>query len=154
MKKKKTYILLSVIITFLYIINFTDLNSIIFTNCKDIIYENWDINLTKTCKEIYHTTSPSGIHGDGERYHVFEYDDKEIINNTFHWKNSTSNNIIAEIDNIIEDLKKSDNNFKDEYMINLKKDYKYIEKKDIDSSKIYIINIESKNRIYIIEDIY
>jgi hypothetical protein len=39
-----------------------------------VITENWNISLPSNCKELYRTDSGESFHGDGERYHVFQYD--------------------------------------------------------------------------------
>lgn len=35
---------------------------------------NWNISLPTNAKQLYEMQSEANIHGDGERYHVFQYD--------------------------------------------------------------------------------
>ena len=54
----------------------------------EIIQLNWDIKLPKPCKEIYAVDSGASFHGDGERYHIFEYKNEDDINLSLNWENS------------------------------------------------------------------
>lgn len=38
-----------------------------------VIRMNWGVSLPENCREIYETDSGASFHGDGERYHVFQY---------------------------------------------------------------------------------
>lgn len=38
-----------------------------------VIRENWAISLPGNCSLVYETDSGASFHGDGERYHIFQY---------------------------------------------------------------------------------
>lgn len=39
-----------------------------------VFRQNWSIAMPTNAKQLYETQSEANIHGDGERYHVFQYD--------------------------------------------------------------------------------
>lgn len=46
--------------------------------CRDyfrVFRLNWNISLPTNAKQLYEMQSEANIHGDGERYHVFQYDE-------------------------------------------------------------------------------
>ena len=56
--------------------------------CESTIAYNWNLQEFKEAglKEVYHRDSGESFHGDGVRYHVFEYDDNEYTDGMFDWK--------------------------------------------------------------------
>ena len=56
--------------------------------CESTIAYNWNLQEFKEAdlKEVYHRDSGESFHGDGIRYHVFEYDDNEYTDGMFDWK--------------------------------------------------------------------
>lgn len=50
----------------------------------EIININWSIKLPNSYKEIYSIDSGASFHGDGERYHIFEYTKEGDINQTIN----------------------------------------------------------------------
>lgn len=45
-----------------------------------VIRDNWKISLPKDCRLIYQTDSGASFLGDGERYHIFQYDSNAAPN--------------------------------------------------------------------------
>jgi len=99
-------------------------------------------------EEMYSIDSGPSFLGDGQRYHIFEYANKDEIEEVLNWQ--SGKNIIMEssIISILKALK-----VPDEYIPKLERDYKYYFKTKNDSSMLYIIFSEEANRIYIVEDI-
>lgn len=125
----------------------------LFLSNEDVIYENWQVRLPEGGKEIYYKSSEASFHGDGQRYSVYEYDNKDIISNAFDWQDKKDENMEKEINEIFERLKE-DMKTSEEYNIDFNKKYKYIRKIEYDNSHLYLIYIIDENRIYVIEDIY
>lgn len=130
---------------------FTLMNSgMLFLDGNDLIYENWHIRLPKGGNEIYYTTGEPSFHGDGSRLSVYEYDDEEIIDSSFDWKDNKNTNMEDKINDILKILD-GYNNVPKEYIPDLKKSYKYLTKSKDDNSDIYLIYITGENKIYVIE---
>ena len=58
------------------------------------IYANWSIQLSNNYTEVYSTDDGQSFNGDGRRYHVFQYEDINDIENSLNWK--TNKNTIIE----------------------------------------------------------
>ena len=115
----------------------------------EIINLNWSIELPNSYKEIYSIDSGASFHGDGERYHIFEYDNKKDVNISLNWKNNKNAAIESAIENVLNNLNVSQVN-----RPNLEVEYKYYSKTEDDSSKIYLIFVPNTKKLYVIEDIY
>lgn len=83
--KKIIITISSVIVVILTIIVIVKYNAETYS---DIIYENWGIELSESCEEIYYNHRGESPHGDGEHYSVFECDDFEMGNKNFEWYKS------------------------------------------------------------------
>ncbi len=71
------------------------------------------------------------------------------MTNTLNWESNKDKSIEAEIDKVLSGL-----NVPKENMPNFQSDYKYyIEKKDSDSSKLYLIFMTDTKKLFVIEDI-
>lgn len=128
-------------------------NGVLFRDSEDVIYENWNIRLPQNGEEIYYTDSGASFHGDGERYSVYEYGNKEIINNVFDWKSKKDEDMERKVKEVLEKLEE-DVNISEEYKIDFNKKYEYIRKAKNDNSELYLIHIIEENKIYVIEEIY
>lgn len=117
-----------------------------YNRYSNIINSNWNIKLSKSYKEIYSTDSGPSFHGDGERYHIFEYKNSDYLNSALPWKNEKNLVLEEEIKSIIQKL-----NISKVYSPNFEQDYKYYSKTQEDSSKIYLLFYPNLNRFYIIE---
>ncbi|WP_238900410.1 hypothetical protein [Clostridium sp. YIM B02500] len=113
------------------------------------IDRNWSIKLPNSYKEIYSKESEASFHGDGERYHVFEYTNEEDINQSVDWENNKDKSVETEINKVLSTL-----NVPKENMPNFQSNYKYYTSKDKDSSKIYLIFFTDTKKLYVIEDIF
>ena len=123
---------------------------VFFNNCIDVIKENWDTQIPIPTKEIFHESSSVSFHGDGERYHVFEYENEEdIINSSIQWIDSRDNSINAKVKDIIYDLEISK-----EFRPNIKDKYKFYTISKDDNSNLYQLYIQGTRRIFIAEDIF
>ena len=111
------------------------------------IYANWSIQLSNNYTEVYSTDDGQSFNGDGRRYHVFQYEDKNDITDNLIWK--TNKNTIVE-NQVIEIMNNLD--IDDMYLINFDQTYQYIEKYDGYGSSLFLILIE--DMLYIVEEFY
>lgn len=111
------------------------------------IYTNWSIQLSNNYTEVYSTDDGQSFNGDGRRYHVFQYEDINDIENSLDWK--TNKNTIVE-NQVIEIMNNLD--IDDIYLLNFDQTYKYVEKYDGDGSSLFLILIE--DMLYSVEEFY
>lgn len=114
-----------------------------------IIDMNWSIKLPTAYKEIYSIDSGASFHGDGKRYHIFQYTKENGMNQSVNWESNKDKSIETEIDNVLSEL-----NVPKENMPDFQNKYKYYTLVEQDSSKIYLIYISDMEKLYVIEDIY
>ncbi|WP_058486536.1 hypothetical protein [Defluviitalea phaphyphila] len=119
-------------------------------NYAKIINLNWDIKLPNSYKEVYSTDSGANFHGDGEKYHIFEYKNEEEINKALDWIDGKNVQIEAEIDKILNNFDISKKNIP---IPDYNKEYKYYTEIKEDNSKIYFLFIPETKMLYIVEDI-
>lgn len=115
----------------------------------EIINSNWSIELPNSYKEIYSIDSGASFHGDGERYHIFEYKNKKDIDILLNWENNKNIAIESAIEKVLNNLNVAQVN-----RPNFKDEYKYYFKAGDDSSKVYFIFVPNTKMLYVIEDIY
>lgn len=129
---------------------------VFFNNCIDIIKENWDIQISAPTEEIFHESSSISFHGDGERYHVFEYENEEdIINSSIQWIDYRDNSINAKVQDIIYDLETYyDVKIPEKFRPNIKDKYKFYTISKDDNSNLYLVYIPGTSRIFVAEDIF
>lgn len=122
---------------------------IILTNkpYTDIIKQNWTIELPKAEKVLYSADSGASFQGDGERYHVLQYNSNENIQLT--WIETKNKTIESEINKILENLKVSKENMPD-----FTSNYKYSTREKDFYDKLYLIYLSETNRLYVIENIF
>lgn len=113
---------------------------------SEIIQKNWGIELPTSYEEVYSTDSGASFLGDGERYHVFQYDSNEEVKNALNWQSIDVVRIDGKVKKILSNL-----NILDKYAIDFAEQYKYYYKTQEDSSIGYFIWQEENKRIYIIE---
>lgn len=111
------------------------------------IYTNWSIQLPSSYTEVYSTDDGQSFNGDGRRYHVFQYEDINDIENSLNWK--TNKNTIVE-NQVIEIMYNLD--IDDMYLLSFDQTYKYVEKYDGDGSSLFLILVE--DMLYIVEEFY
>ncbi len=147
--KKKYIIIFGIVVTMfiggLMIFYFIRWNN----NYSNTINLNWNIELSKSYKEIYSQESESSFHGDGERYHIFEYENNDSLNSCadVDWKIKKDLSLEDDINSILKNL-----GVLDKYSPDFEKEYKYYFITDYkDFSKIYLIFIPELNKLYIIE---
>jgi len=112
-----------------------------------IINSNWSIKLPKSYKTIYSTDSGASFNGDGKRYHVFEYRNKEDVNLSLRWEDGTNESIESAINVTLNEMHITKENMPD-----FKEKYRhYIIQKDF--SEIDLIFVPGTKRLYVIENI-
>ena len=111
------------------------------------INTNWSIQLPSSYTEVYSTDDGQSFNGDGRRYHVFQYEEINDIENSLDWK--TNKNTIVE-NQVIEIMNNLD--IDDMYLINFDQTYKYVEKYGGDGSSLFLILIE--DMLYVVEEFY
>lgn len=114
----------------------------------EIIYMNWSIKLPSTYKEVYSKDSGPSFHGDGERYHIFDYKNSDDIELSLKWNDGNNVSIESAINHVLNSL-----TIPNEYMPDFKSKYKYYLKKKEDSSVIYLVFVPDAKRLYVIENI-
>lgn len=114
----------------------------------EIINSNWDIKLPNSYKEIYSIDSGASFLGDGERYHIFEYEYKDITNMDLNWQENKNAEVEPTINEILINLDVPQINIP-----NFNKGYRYYSKTEKDHSEIYLILFPNTKRLYVIEDI-
>lgn len=111
-----------------------------------VVEKNWNISLPRGCALLYKSDSGPSFHGDGERYHVFKYEDDVIWNEPFYELRVTENDE-ERILEIIDNLNINKEFYPDFENIN----YGLIKKKGM--STLYVCYSLHK-MLYVIEDIY
>ena len=111
------------------------------------INTNWSIQLPSSYTEVYSTNDGQSFNGDGRRYHVFQYEEINDIENSLDWK--TNKNTIVE-NQVIEIMSNLD--IDDMYLLNFDQTYKYVEKYGGDGSSLFLILIE--DMLYVVEEFY
>lgn len=116
---------------------------------SESIYLNWSIDLPDSYREVYSADSGPSFHGDGERYHIFEYRNGDEINQALKWSKGKNALLEEEVNEILDKL-----NIPEEYMPDYDEEYKFSIKAKTDSSIIYLIYTPDTGRLYIIENIF
>lgn len=147
MKKLLKFIVLAVlaIALFLAVFIYVQINK----TYTEIIDMNWSIKLPDSYKEIYAIDSGASFHGDGERYHVFQYTNENDINQAVNWESNKDKYIETEVNKVLSEL-----NVPEENMPDFQISYKYYTQLKDDSSKIYLLYVNNTKKLYVIEDIY
>jgi len=140
-----TIIILLVIVLIITVLFYGNINKPYI----EIINLNWSIELPNSYKEIYSIDSGASFHGDGERYHIFEYDNKIDVEIPLNLESNKNIAIESAIEKVLNNLNVAQVN-----RPNFECEYKYYSKKMDDSSKIYLIFETNTKRLYVIEDIY
>lgn len=138
--KKKLIIILTIIISILFIICIYRYNKYAY-----IIQKNWNINIPFEDKLIYQKGN-TGIRGEGIKYTILKYNNDYKIKKLKEY-NWTMEYNISEIDSTIKNL-----NIEEKYSLNSNKQYLYFYHKE-NESKIYILFSIEENKLYIIEQI-
>lgn len=50
-----------------------------------IFEQNWKLDLPDGGNVVYEKDTGTSFHGDGIRYHIVQYDDVAVLDNTFEW---------------------------------------------------------------------
>lgn len=111
------------------------------------ISANWSIKLPSSYTEVYSTDDGPSFNGDGQRYHVFLYEDINDIENSLEWKTNKNTIVENQVIEIISTL-----NIDEDYDLNFNQTYKYVEKYDGSGSSLFLLLIE--DMLYVVEDIY
>lgn len=114
-----------------------------------IIYLNWKISVPKEYKEIYSIDSGPSFHGDGERYHIFQYKTEEGISAFISWDDYKNRELEKKVKDILYSLE-----VPKDRKPNFQKHYYYYTTKKIDNSNIYLLFFRDTKELYIIEDIF
>ncbi len=144
MKKLMIFVIVILVIMFIIAVLFCRNINKPYT---EIININWSIKLPDSYKHIYSIDSGASFHGDGERYHIFEYNNIKDIN--IVWKDKRDITIESAIKGVLDKL-----NVAPENRPNFQDEYRHYSKTKEDSSKIYLIFVENTKMLYVIEDIY
>lgn len=115
---------------------------------SEIINMNWSIKLPKDYKEIYSTDSGPSFHGDGTRYHIFQYSSSNDIDRALDWANDKNAEMESKVTEILKRLI-----IPIEYAPDFQNQYRYFITVKKGPSTIYFIFVPTSKKLYIIEDI-
>lgn len=122
-----------------------------FSDYNKILESNWGILLPKGYKELYSTDSGDSFLGDGQRYHVFDYEEKLKQEEIEKFSSKKNIKVEEEAEGILIQLgvsKEKRPNFSKEY-------YWYKKVHYIDSrSNLYLIYVFENSMVYVIEEFY
>lgn len=111
---------------------------------------NWGINLPKNCKEVFRADSGASFHGDGERYHVFQY--KKGIDLDFALTDSwIPEDEAEEIRTILEPLR-----IPTGYALDFGQTYSMLKMLGRDDGRnvLFLLFDGKTDKLYVIEDFY
>lgn len=143
---KKKYLIIVLIIIYFFILG--NLETIKSSNYAKGMNENWGLDLPRGYTIIYNKNStPTSFLGDGERYHILEYDRSKNLSSQLTWIDTTNNYDKSKIFDILKSIK-----VPKKYYPDLDEPYK-LYKLSKSNSKLYIIWDINHNKLYIIENI-
>ena len=123
----------------------------------DIIKLNWWIQIPKEAnvEEIYSKDSWESFHWDGIRYHVYSYENEEVVESMVNWLRPHSDTVVVptvSYDSYMEAIINRLNELKidDEYSLNITDFESFYYEKQEDNSEIIIIKYKKKI-LYVIE---
>ena len=146
MKRKLLFI---IIIFFIIFIGKNYIKEKFSTPYHEIVYLNWKISIPKEYKESYSIDSGASFHGDGERYHIFQYEDEEGISAFVSWEDYKNRDLEKKIKDILYSLEVPKDKKPD-----FQKHYFYYTIKKNDNSKLYLLFFRDTKELYIVEDIF
>ena len=138
-------IFLLIMITLIFVFIYTQINK----PYTEIITINWSIKLPKSYKEIYSIESEANVHGDGERYHILQYENENDIDKSVKWERSKDKSIETKVNSVLSKL-----NIPKENMPYFQNSYQYYTEMKDKISKIYLIYFPDTKKLYVIEDLY
>lgn len=115
----------------------------------EIIYLNWQISIPKQYEETYSIDSGPSFHGDGERYHIFQYKTEDGISAFVSWDDYKNREFEKEVKDILYSLEVP----KDKKP-NFQKHYYYYTRNKHGNSDIYLMFFRDTKELYIIENIF
>ena len=113
-----------------------------------ILNSNWDIEIPGNYTEIYGNSTESFL-GDGERLHIFEYDNDVELEQCLDFTAKKSSGVEAYIN-----AKLSSISVPVEYMPEFDGEYRYFVEKRDDLSKLYLVYFPEEKKLYIWEHIF
>ncbi len=123
----------------------------------NIIKLNWWIQIPKEAnvEEIYSKDSWESFHWDGIRYHVYSYENEEVVESMVNWIRPHSDTVVVptvSYDSYMEAIINRLNELKidDEYSLNITDFESFYYEKQEDNSEIIIIK-SKKKILYVIE---
>ena len=123
----------------------------------NIIKLNWWIQIPKEAnvEEIYSKDSWESFHWDGIRYHVYSYENEEVVESMVNWIRPHSDAVVVptvSYDSYMEAIINRLNELKidDEYSLNITDFESFYYEKQEDNSEIIIIK-SKKKILYVIE---
>lgn len=139
-RKKLALILLSLLLS----------ASFISCNNSNSYYEvlkyNWDVSLPSDYNEIYKSLVDTSLISEGNKYHVFQYNENNF---DLDFKKEKNLDLESKILKIVEEL-----DVPEKYMFDFNNDYLYYVLDDKDDSSLYIIDDPNTYKLYVIEHFY
>lgn len=151
MNKRKRIIIITLLLIVILILSIG--GTFIYRYIKEkniyanIIKSNWNIELPSEYKEVYSCDTGPSFLGDGERYHIFQYEENSNIGSSLDWESDKNIMMESTVFSILSSL-----NVPREYFPKFEKEYKYYLRNEEDLSELYIVFSKEENRVYIVED--
>ena len=155
MKKKLMWIISWIALIILILFGFFAYKEM--RDYTNIIKLNWWIQIPKEAnvEEIYSKDSWESFHWDGIRYHVYSYENEEVVESMVNWLRPHSDTVVVptvSYDSYMEAIINRLNELKidDEYSLNITDFESFYYEKQEDNSEIIIIK-SKKKILYVIE---
>lgn len=148
MKKKKIRVIVAVLAVILVGSIWAGIQ---LKNGRDYFFvfrQNWSIAMPTNAKLLYQANSEANIHGDGERYHVFQYDKTPAFPESMK---SISAVPEEEREDVLKILS-SGITVEQKYLPDFDGATLGMKAKKGDSSRVYLYYVESSKTLYMIED--
>lgn len=148
MKKKKFRVIVSVLAVILLGSVWAGVQ---LKNGRDYFFvfrQNWSIAMPTNAKLLYQANSEANIHGDGERYHVFQYDKTPAFPESMKPISAVPE---EEREDVLKILS-SGITVEQKYLPDFDGATLGMKAKKGDSSRVYLYYVESSKTLYMIED--
>ena len=149
-KKRHRWILITFLVTGIL---YAAYQAFVWTRYAHVIKINWNIEFPIWgCKEIYNIDSGPSFHGDGMRYHIFQYSNTDAISGAVPWaeqegQSRHGKSFCAVTEEWLDELEVP-TEYRPNYHVS---DYYFYYDIQSDNSEIVIFFDEEEIKLYIVE---
>lgn len=147
-KKRKVWVIIAILAVILVGSIWTGIQ---LKNGRDYFFvfrQNWSIAMPTNAKQLYETQSEANIHGDGERYHVFQYDKTPEFPESMKPISAVPEEEREDVLKILSSGITVDK----KYLPDFDGATLGMKAKKEDNSRVYLYYVESSKTLYMIED--